>query len=405
VRIRLPFEWMVALRFLREGRMQSLLILAGVTFGVAVVVFLTQLITQLQASLIDRVLGMQAHVVLRPLELWNRQSVEGASAAIVQPRVQRLRSLDQWESLVRLLETTPGVVAVSPMATGPGFAIRGEANNSIALVGIEPERYRRIARIDSHMQRGHFDIRETNAVIGTELARELGVGVGDRMRVRSALGRDEVLTVAGVFDVENRELNRRWVFTTLRLAQSLLDLPGGVSNIDLAVTEIFEAEQLSALLRAQTGVTVESWMQTNAGLLAALRNQRISNRMIRSFVTVIVALGIASVLVVSVVQKQKEIGILRAMGASRARILAIFLLQGGLVGFFGSVSGVALSWTLLNIFSHIFRDAEGAVLFAPQLPTELVISACVAAVLVGVVSAVIPAQRAARMDPVQAIRG
>lgn len=401
----LPFEWWVALRFLREGRMQTALILAGVTGGVAVVIFLSQLIAQLQASIIDRVLGSQAHVVMRPLEETTQRALDPAGvAAIVQPRAQRLRAIDQWESMAALATATPGVLAVSPVVSGSAFAIRGGANKAIALMGIDPERYRRIVRMPDYMTRGRFDLNGTQTIIGIELAKDLGIGVGDKLRVVSADGRDETLSVVGLFDIGNRDLNRRWVFTTIKVAQHLLDLNGGVSNIDLTVTSLFDANQVADRLRAQTALTVESWMQTNSGLLNALFNQSVSNNLIRVFVTLIVALGISSVLVVSVVQKQKEIGILRAMGAARWRIMTVFLLQGGMVGLLGSMLGSMLAWTLLQVFSHIFRSPDGSQLFSPQLDVDLVLLAWLLAMTVGVLAAVVPARRAARLDPVQAIR-
>jgi len=210
--------------------------------------------------------------------------------------------------------------------------------------------------------------------------------------------------VGGVFDIGNKDLNRRWVFVTLPLAQSLLDLPGGVSNLDLTVADIFDAQAIADRLRGATGLTVDSWMQTNAQLLAALRNQTVSNNLIRSFVVIIVALGIASVLVVSVVQKQKEIGILRAMGASRSMILQVFLIQGALVGAVGSVVGSLLAFGLLEVFSRIYRNADGSPLFAAELEPRFILMAALVATGVGLASALIPARRAARMDPVQAIR-
>jgi lipoprotein-releasing system permease protein len=343
----MPFELLVALRFLREGRMQSALILAGVTGGVAVIIFLTQLINQLQGTIIDRVLGSQAHVVIRPLEEATQRVMtpraDQAVAAVVQPRTQRLRSVDQWERIAALAAGTPGVLAVSPVVSGPAFAARGGSNKSVVLLGVVPEQYRRVVRMDDFMTRGRFDVAGTGALIGTDLASDLGVTVGDKLRVTSATGRSETLDITGLFDMGNRDLNRRWVFVTLKLAQSLLDLPGGVSNIDLTVRDLFGADAVADTLRAQTGLTVDSWMQTNSGLLNALSNQTVSNNLIRSFVVIIVALGISSVLVVSVVQKQREIGILRAMGAGRRRIMAIFLLQGGLVGLVGSALGSALA--------------------------------------------------------------
>ena len=404
----MPFELLVALRFLREGRMQSVLILAGVTGGVAVIIFLTQLINQLQGTIIDRVLGSQAHVVIRPLEEVTQRVLTPSAgrevAAAVQPRDQRLRSVDQWERIAALAAATPGVLAVSPVVSGPAFASRGNSNKSVALLGVQPDAYRRVVRMDDYMTRGRFDVTGTNTLIGTDLASDLGVTVGDKLRVTSANGRSETLDITGLFDMGNRDLNRRWVFVTLKLAQTLLDLPGGVSNIDLTVTDLFNANQVADAVRAQTSLTVDSWMQTNSGLLTALSNQTVSNNLIRSFVVIIVALGISSVLVVSVVQKQREIGILRAMGAGRRRIMTVFLLQGGLVGLAGSVLGSVLAFGLLVVFSHIFKSPDGSPLFSAQLDPMLVLLASVVACGVGLAAAAIPARSAARMDPVQAIR-
>jgi lipoprotein-releasing system permease protein len=404
----MPFELLVALRFLREGRMQSVLILAGVTGGVAVIIFLTQLINQLQSTIIDRVMGSQAHVVIRPLEEVTQRvvapSAEREVAAVVQPRAQRLRTVDQWERIAALAAATPGVLAVSPVVSGPAFAVRGNSSKSVVLQGVQPDAYRRVVKMDDYMTRGRFDVSGSGALIGTDLAQDLGVSLGDKLRVTSASGRSETLDITGLFDMGNRDLNRRWVFVTLKLGQTLLDLPGGVSNLDLTVKDLFSANQVAAALRAQTALTVDSWMETNSGLLNALSNQTVSNNLIRSFVVIIVALGISSVLVVSVVQKQREIGILRAMGAGRRRIMTVFLLQGGLVGLAGSVLGSALAFSLLVVFSRVFKSPDGGSLFSAQLDPMLVLLASVVACGVGLAAAAIPARSAAKMDPVQAIR-
>ncbi|MBX3590355.1 MAG: ABC transporter permease [Burkholderiaceae bacterium] len=403
--IRLPFEWLVALRYLREGRMQTALILSGVVGGVAVIVFLTHLITQLQASIIERTLGSQAHIVIRPTEEVALRSLPADStSSIVQPRAQRLRSVDQWEAVVGLAAATPGVVAVSPVVSGAGFALRGTANKAIALNGVDPARYRRVVHIDDHLVAGRFELSGSDAVIGVELAKDLGVSLGDRIRLLTAEGRDDLVTIVGLFDIGNRDLNRRWVFVSIRLAQSLLDLAGGVSNVDLAVDDIFGADAVADRLAAQTGLQVDSWMKTNAQLLAALRNQSVSNGLIRGFVVAIVAVGIASVLVVSVVQKQREIGILRAMGASPGKIMTVFLLQGALYGLVGSALGVGLATGLLYFFASVYRNADGSPLFVAQMDPTIVLSACAIAIVVGLAAAALPARRAARMDPVQAIR-
>lgn len=404
---RLPFAWLVALRFLREGRTQTALILAGVSAGVAVIIFLSALITGLQASIIGRTLGTQAHVVVRPPEDVARPVLDRADesvAATIEKRAQRLRSIDQWERLLPAIEATPGVAAVSPMVSGPAFAVRGTANKSVALLGVDPDRYERIVRIRDYMVQGRFRISGTDGVVGVELAKDLGVTIGDKLRIVSAENRDDVITIVGIFDVGNKDLNRRWVFITLKLAQNLLDLVGGVSNIDVTVERIFEAEAVARQIESRTGMLVESWMQTNAQLLAALSNQTLTNRLIRGFVILIVALGIASVLVVSVVQKSKEIGILRAMGTSRRSIMMVFLLQGALLGAAGAAIGALGGAALVKVFSGVFRNADGSILFRPEVDAALFLSTCAIAIVIGTLAAALPARRAARMDPVTAIR-
>lgn len=403
----MPFEWVVAIRFLREGRMQTVLILAGVMIGVAVIIAITALITGLQGSLISRTLGTQAHIVLRPPDDLATPVLPRDGAAIaarVEKRAQRLRSIDQWQRIHAEVDAMPAVTASSLMVTGAAFAARGTASRAVALIGVDPERYARIVKLPENILAGEYRITPGNALIGVDLASDLGVSIGDKLRVATAVNRDDTLTVAGLFDMGNRDLNRRWVFTTLSAARNLLDLPGGVSNIDLVVTDIFQAERIAREIASRTGLKAESWMETNAQLLAAFENQTMTTRAIRTFVTLIVALGIASVLVVSVVQKQKEIGILRAMGTPRGKILWIFLIQGGLVGFLGALLGAGLGAVLIQLLSRLVTDAQGNAIFTPDNDPLTYVVAVLLAAVVGLLAAALPARRAARMDPVSAIR-
>jgi lipoprotein-releasing system permease protein len=404
----MPFEWIVAMRFLREGRMQSLLIVAGTTVGVAVIIFITALVNSLQASLAERTLSTQAHIVVRPPEDVPSRVVDPATGAViarVEPRAQRLRSIDQWERVLPELERMPQVTAVSPMATGPGFALRGNANKSIALVGIDPERFQRIVKIEERIVAGRWRIGPGEAVIGIELAGDLGANVGDRIRIRTADNVDDVLLVTGIFDIGVKELNLRWVMVPLKTAQSLLNLPGGLTNIDVTVDDIFAAERIAQRIAAGTGLLAESWMAINGQLLAAFNNQTMTTRIIRGFLVLIVALGIASVLVVSVVQKQKEIGILRAMGTSPARVMGVFLIQGAVVGAVGAVAGCLLSTLMVRAASLVLKQDDGSSLITGEIEAATYVFAGLVALATGVLAAIAPARRAARLDPVQAIRG
>jgi lipoprotein-releasing system permease protein len=404
----LGFERRVATRFLREGRMQTVLIIVGVAAGVAVVAYISALITGLQANTLDKTLGAQAHLSISPLKDTVQAAAEPPAAGTAQlvqtqPRAQRARSVDNWQALVPLLEAQPGVAAVSPMVAGAGLALRGQAQKSIALVGVELDRYDRIVNLRRKVVAGVARLGPGEAVIGIELAQDLGLRVGDRMSIATG-GVTDSARVTALVDLGVRELNRRTVIVPLRAAQSLVGLPGGATNVDVALVDVWQAPALAQQLGARWPYLVESWQDTNAGLVSALNAQSISTSLIRAVVMVVVVLGIASVLVVSVVQKRREIGILRAMGATQGQVLRIFLLQGAIVGALGSALGVLLAVALIAAFTTFVRGADGLPLFAITLAPGLALRIAAVATLCGVLAAVAPARRAARLDPAQAIR-
>lgn len=395
-------EWKIALRFLADNRLQSLLITVGIGVGAAVIVFITALIGGLQANVIERTLGTQAHIRILPPDEVNRMPAsEGDSVALVleSPRAQRLRSIVNWQDVRDLLDQRGELRGVSPLIGGPAIARRGVARASVNLLGIDPERYQRIIPIAPDLIAGRFRIEAGHAVIGKELAEDLGLGVGDKLRLDAGEGREALVDVAGIFEKEVRELDARYVYLDLKQAQTLLDLPGGVTTIETAVDEIFQAEAIATRLSRLTGLKAESWMATNGQLLNALRSQTMTTQMIRLFVGLSVAFGIASVLAVSVVQRTREIGILRAMGSPRGQILRVFLLQGGLLGLAGSGIGALIGWSLVQVFNTF-----GPGLFYIPVDPALIPGAMAVATLTGVLAAAAPARRAARYDPAVAIR-
>jgi len=210
--------------------------------------------------------------------------------------------------------------------------------------------------------------------------------------------------VTALVDLGVRELNRRTVIVPLRTAQSLIGLPGGVTNLDMTVADVWTASEFGNRLAARWPYKVESWQQTNAQLVSALNAQSVSTTLIRAVVMVVVVLGVASVLVVSVVQKRREIGILRAMGATQGQVQRIFLLQGLLVGALGSALGVVLAVGLIAAFTTFVRGSDGLPLFDIGLAPGLALRIALLATVCGVLAAVAPARRAAQLDPAQAIR-
>src|SRR5690606_35012189 len=270
--------------------------------------------------------------------------------------------------------------------------------------GIDAERHTRVVPIQDRLVEGRYSLAGTDALIGTELADDLGVVLGGRVRVGTAEGRAQIFTVRGIFDLGIQDLNARWVVVSLRNAQTLLDLVGGASSIEVKVTDVFEADAVADRIEERTGLDAESWMERNAELMVALRSQSTSSTIIVVFVMLAVAMGIASVLIVSVVQRSRQIGILRAMGASRGRVLRIFLIQGGLVGLVGAIFGSALGAGLAKLFTGLATGPGGAPTFPIVLDARLFFTTLAIATAVGLVSAYLPARRASRMDPAEAIR-
>ena len=416
---RLWIDATIAISFLREGRIQSLMITLGVAIGVAVIIFITALIQGLQTNLIESTLGSQAHIrLVAPDEVNLIAPYADDTLQLIQEdkRPQRLRSINNWQQITDTLDQLPLLTAVSPNVSGPGFVRRGEALESVILVGTDLARYQNIIPLDEYLISGELRVGADNVLIGSELAKDLGVEVGSKLRLdtgqdssssnnlSNSLGskisnNSAVVNIAGIFELGVRELDARYVYLDLKQAQSLLNLPGGITVIDLTVEDIFEAEEIAAQVGRLTSLQAESWIETNAQLLSGLTAQSLSSNMIVVFVAISVAFGIASVLSVSVVQRTREIGILRAMGATRQQILRIFLIQGAIFGLLGSIVGSGVSYILVWSFNTFGPD-----IFTIPISINLILVTMSLATLTGVIAAAIPARRAAALDPVVAIR-
>ncbi|MCA9572411.1 MAG: ABC transporter permease [Myxococcales bacterium] len=390
----------LALRFLREGRTQTLLILSGVTVGVAAYVFITATMQGVQANMIAQTLGSQAHVSVLDEPAPLRPVLEEPGRVhlrLVQRPEPRQTPFDQWQRALAQVESTPGVVAACPQVAGPGLALRGGAQEAVQVIGADPARLRRIIDLPGHMVAGSFRPGAEEAVIGSALAEALGVTVGRTFRLRTE-GREAELRVVGLFTLGADAVDGHWVVTTLRMGQSLLGRPGDITSIEATVDDLFAADTIARRVAAGTGRTVESWIGRNRALLSALSAQSQSTLLIRVFTLLAVAMGIASVLAVTVVQRRGQIGILRAMGVSARVVLQVFLWQGALLGIGGAVAG-----TLVGALAG--KGLERVVPFDIVVDLPTAATAMGISVATGLAAAAWPARTAARMDPAAAIRG
>ena len=207
-------ESTIALKFLRQGFTQTILILIGIAVGVSVIVFITTLVMGLQANIVDRTLGTQSHIRVQPFDEVNviQPAPEGVVQLILEDkRPQRLRSINNWQEVMLALESLEDVKAVSPVISGPAFARRGDVLKSVSLLGIDPVRYEKIIPVEKDIIRGEFRVGPGDAVIGKILADDLGLRVGNKMRLEAGQGRFAVVTLAGIFEMGVRELDSRYV--------------------------------------------------------------------------------------------------------------------------------------------------------------------------------------------------
>jgi lipoprotein-releasing system permease protein len=404
----LPFEWITAVRFLREGRLQTLFIIGGIAIGVGVIVFMSAMLAGLEANFIKRVLTSQPQIQLLAPDQIARPLRSGAGEfedATVQRPSQRVISIDQWPKIRSQMLAMPEATAVSPTILGSALAVRGDASRAITLSGVEPDSYFKIVRVPDYVVAGVARLTSEDIIIGIELAKDIGATVGDKLNIQAASGANRVLTISGLVDLGSKGANQRTSYVALRTAQSLLGMIGGVTTIDMTVADIYAAEEIAQRIQAANAVEADSWIKTNAQFFTAVQAQETSNTLIRLFVALSVAFGIAAVLIVSVIQRSKDIGILRAMGTSRGQILRVFLLQGGLLGFVGSLFGAAMGAFALVYWHSVARQPDGSELFPLILERRLFILTALLATLTGLLAATAPAVRAAKLDPVVAIRG
>ncbi|WP_293881556.1 FtsX-like permease family protein, partial [Sphingomonas sp.] len=316
---------------------------------------------------------------------------------VVQRPAQRIVSINQWQKVQQRMMTLPGIVMAAPTMSGSALAVRGDASRAISLTGVQPDSYFRIIRVPDYIVSGKATLGSDEIIVGTQLADDLGATRGDKLNIQAATGNTAVLRISGLFDLGNKASNERNSYVSLRTAQSLRGRVGAVTTIELKITDIYAAETLARQIAAANPVRAESWIATNAQFFTAVNAQKSSNTLIRLFVGLSVAFGIAAVLVVSVIQRSKDIGILRAMGTTRGQILRIFLVQGALLGLVGAIIGGSVGIGGLVWYHALVRQADGTQLFPLVLDQQLFVVTLLLAPLTGLLAATAPALRAARL--------
>jgi lipoprotein-releasing system permease protein len=412
------FEISLAYRHLKSGGGQTWLTVAAVAIAVTVIVFIQTLITGVQQRILNDLLGSTPHITVKPRDPEPQTLAEVAGKASpddalltseVLKQVQTRVDIENWRDVETMLAQYPGVRYIASAVRGNAFAVRGEKRLGVTVSGGDPPAQEKIVGLQEDMIAGRWlNIGPEDVVIGWRLADELGVRVGDRVRLESPLGVASVYRVAGLFDTGNNIADRGQAFMALRPAQSLFATNQNVSSILIKLDDPFQANAVSESIAATLPFKVESWMQEQAFIVNAFRSQDSVRILICSFALLTSAFGIASVLIVSVIQKSKQIGILKSMGARDEQILTVFTLEGLFISLLGSLLGSLVGFNILRVLEGIPQAARfGKVdkLFTILYDPNIFLQACLAAIIATLLASWLPARNAARMNPVDVIRG
>ncbi len=393
------FSLRVALRFLIEGRNQSLFIVIGIAVGVSVIIFIGAIITSLQSNLIEQTLGNSAHITISESSDIFRDIRQVSRFGLIESQLAKTADFQDWRPVLTSLENNSYFTAISPVLDGNGFLVKGGEDTSVLLRGVELDRANAIYQISERIIKGSDILEGNQIIIGKELAEDFKLNPGDVVLIALANNVRERFSIQGIFDFENQSINSNWIFIDLKRAQKLLDKEDYISRIELQINDVFAADRISRELSFQLGgLIVENWKEQNAQLLNALSSQSVSNYIIQIFVLLAVTLGISSVLGISVIQRSRELGILKALGIKNNSARMIFIFQGAILGFLGALSGTALGILLINVFTNFVS------VFSIEVQLSQIIFIIIITTIACIVSAVIPANSSAKLNPIEVIR-
>lgn len=399
----MPYALKIALRYLTANRAQSGLLVSGVAVGVFIFIFMSALIGGLAELLVDRTVGSIAHVTIEPAQ---RDAVslfpddDGALVAILRSNDQRA-NLRNAAAFLPIIEAQPGVTAIAQEIVGSGFLSKGQVVEPMAVTGVEPDQVSAIANIGGHLVSGSADLTIDTVLIGSGLANDMGLVAGQTVVLRSDRGVERTLTVGGIFSLGVAALDESAAYVSIRAARTLFDMPEGISRIEIKLANLAQAPAIADRLAAATGLKATPWTKNNQELLDGLTAQANTGDLIKGFALLTIVIGVASALLLSTYRRRPEIGIMRAMGATKRFVILVFVIQGLLVGFFGGLLGAGLAWLALSPFPPPASTPSGG------LPIDIGQGAFATAIMLttfgAVLAAIWPARAAARVDPVSVI--
>ncbi len=420
---RLPFELLLALRYLRPKRtfvsIITLISILGVALGVAVLIIVISVMSGFDRDLRAKILGFNAHLRI----------------------VASGETMEHYDAVMNLVSSNQNVVGVAPYVLGPVLMETEPTNNEQPffavpyLRGADPARESSVSVLPQSVKFGKFDLSRHGLAIGINLAESLGLAVGNRVAIYSPndlkkmkehqgkSDEEAVLptdyTVTGIFDVGYYDYDYSVAVTSLANAQDLYDLGDSVHGLMAMLRDPYQAPEVKRELQKSLGddYRITTWMEENSAILGAILVEKNVMFYLLFFIVIVAALCILSAQITFVVQKTREIGMLKALGATNLQISGVFLAQSAIIGVLGVLAGYGLgilALTYRNEFLYFMNRLTGWELFPAKiygfsaLPAVIdvrdIVLICGSSFVICILGGVLPAWRAGRLKPVEALR-
>ncbi|SHK30432.1 lipoprotein-releasing system permease protein [Hathewaya proteolytica DSM 3090] len=337
----MKLAWNIALRFLKSSKSQTVLIILGIAIGVSVQIFIGSLIDGLQVSLVDKTIGNSSQVTIVPSDKGNY--------------------FDADDKFLEKLNKDKEITAVSKSLDSSAFLTIDDDAYPILFRGMEFASANKIYNFEEKLIEGKIPSSNKEVMLGKDLIEDLKVKIGDTLDIVTADGKKEKVKLTGMYDLKVKAINESWIISNLKTAEDMFSREGKLSSIETQVKEVFKADIIAERIEKDldSNLKITNWKEQNEELLSGLTGQSASSYLIQVFILLAVLLGIASVLAISVVQKSRQIGILKAMGIKNSDASLIFLFQGLMLGIIGSIIGTVLGLALTFIFSNFVKNGDG----------------------------------------------
>ena len=389
------FELFVSLRYLLAKKKEKLVSLTsaisiiGVAVGVAALISVLAVMSGFDQELKEKIIGSNAHII-----------------------VQRDDGIEDPQGLMKSLEGIEHIAGMSSFITGQAIVRYNKTVQGVVVRGIEPAAEANVTKIKEYLQQGDLTLSANQIIVGNELAGRLGLKLGDTMDVISSTwGETYNFTIAGIFNSGMYDYDLNLVFVNIKDAEDIFSTQGRVTGLGIKIDDELKAEDVKKAINRKLGYPywARTWIDSNRNLFSALKLEKTVMFIILTLIVIVASLNIASSLIMTVMEKTKDIGILKSVGATSTSIVKIFVFEGFLIGLIGTSLGAALgiflSWL---IKTYQFVKLPEDVYYIDKIPVKIepfdIFCIILAALVISLFSTIYPSVRASKLEPVEALR-